>query len=157
MSKFNSFISFCAGLGGGILLAWREYRNKLANADAVVRKNDGLFMLMNRWLKLKQDGESIEPFFTDNGIRTIAIYGMSYVGERLIDDLKGTSVEIRYGIDRRAGLIQSEIDIFALQPGLPKVDAVVVTAVSDFETIQDRLLDYYDCEIISLANIVYEI
>ena len=37
-----------------------------------------------------------------NVYKEIAIYGMSYLGERLADELAGSDITVKYAIDRNA-------------------------------------------------------
>ena len=113
--------------------------------------------MFNQWLSLKQEGKTIDKYFIDNGFHRIAVYGMSYAGERLIDDLKGTEIEVAYGIDRNADRIFSEVEIVNIDDSFQPVDAVVVTAIYNFDEIEEKLCDQVDCPIISLEDIIYEI
>lgn len=123
----------------------------------VIKKNEAILKMFNQWLILKQEGKTIEKYFAENGFRRIAVYGMSYAGERLIDDLKGTEVEVAYGIDRNADRIFSEVEIVNVEDTLQPVDAVVVTAIYNFDEIEEKLSELMDCPIISLEDIIYEI
>ncbi len=82
---------------------------------------------------------------------------MSYAGETLLNELKDTMVHVVYGIDNNAGGIYSDIDIFSMEDNLPPVDAVVVTATTYFDEIEEKLREKVDCPIISLEDILYEI
>ena len=123
----------------------------------VIKKNEAILKMFNQWLILKQEGKTIDKYFIDNGFHRIAIYGMSYAGERLIDDLKGTEVEVAYGIDRNADRIFSEVEIVNIDDSFQPVDAVVVTAIYNFDEIEEKLCDQVDCPIISLEDVIYEI
>lgn len=120
-------------------------------------KHLALFLMMNQWVKIKQEGKSPAIYFEQNGYKRIAIYGMSYVGETLIDELKNTDVQIIYGIDKKAENIFSEVDIFTLDDALEDVDAIIVTAITFLDEIQERLSKKITCPIISLQDILYEI
>lgn len=39
-------------------------------------------------------------YFTQNGYQKIAVYGMHYAGERLVDELRNTEVKVVCGIDQ---------------------------------------------------------
>lgn len=123
----------------------------------VIKKNEAILKMFNQWLILKQEGKTIDKYFIDNGFHRIAVYGMSYAGERLIDDLKGTEVEVAYGIDRNADRIFSEVEIVNIDDSFQPVDAVVVTAIYNFDEIEEKLCDQVDCPIISLEDVIYEI
>lgn len=60
------------------------------------------FYIFNQWLYLRQKGKQLYLFFEDNQIENIAIYGMGALGERLYDELKDSSISVRYAIDRIA-------------------------------------------------------
>ncbi len=82
---------------------------------------------------------------------------MSYAGEALIRELKGTNVLIAYGIDKNANLISADIDVVTMEDNLADVDAIVVTAIYFFDDIKNNLTSKIDCPVISLEDIVYEV
>ena len=91
---------------------------------------------MNQWVKVKQEGKQLSHYFKNNGFKKIAIYGMSYAGKTLIDELKGTGITVAYGIDKKADTIYADIDILSVEDSLADVDAVVVTAITFFNEIK---------------------
>lgn len=119
-------------------------------------KHLALFLMMNQWVKVKQKSKDLASFFEMNGYSKIAIYGMSYVGETLLDTLKGTEVEVAYAIDRNAGSIYADIDVVPLESELGDVDAVVVTAITFFDEVEEQLSRKLNCPVVSLENILYE-
>lgn len=98
----------------------------------------------------------LASYFEANGYRKIAIYGMSYAGETLLDELKGTGVQVAYAIDRSAGSIYADVDVLPLESELGDVDAVVVTAITYFDEVEEQLGRKLDCPVVSLENILYE-
>ena len=82
---------------------------------------------------------------------------MSYVGETLLDELKGTDITVRYGIDKNSDTIYSDVDIVSVEDDLESVDAVVVTAITFFDEIEEKLSTKMDCPVISLEDILYEV
>ena len=113
-----------------------------------------LMLLLNQWLIKKQEGKSIIEYFQKKGITNIAIYGMSYLGERLLDELRESEIKVKYAIDMNANNIYTDVDVFLPSQELPRVDAVVVTAVSFFYDIQEMLSKKVDYEIISLVDLI---
>lgn len=81
---------------------------------------------------------------------------MSYAGETLLDELKGTGVQVAYAIDRSAGSIYADVDVLPLESELGDVDAVVVTAITYFDEVEEQLGRKLDCPVVSLENILYE-
>ena len=90
-------------------------------------KHLALFLMMNEWVKVKQEGKSLTEYFKKNGYKKIAIYGMSYAGETLLDELSETDIEVVYGIDKNAESIYLNINVVTMEENLEEVDAVVVT------------------------------
>jgi len=115
-----------------------------------------LFLMMNQWVKVKQEGKNLSEYFEKNGYRNIAIYGMSYAGETLLDEFKNTDIHVAYGIDKNADTIYADVDVVSMDDELKPVDAVVVTAVTFFDEIEERLSAGIGCPVISLEDILYE-
>lgn len=124
---------------------------------ALSEKNRGLFILMDQWVNLKQESKCLEKYFTKKNYRKIAIYGMSYVGLRLVKELKNSEIEVAYGIDKNADLIYSEIKLVTINSMLSAVDAVVVTVIDEFEEVNDKLALKLTCPILSIEDILNEI
>lgn len=116
-----------------------------------------LFLLMNQWLRVKQDGKNLVSYFERNEYKRIAIYGMSNVGKTLLYELHGTSIQVAYGIDQNPDKIYAEIDILSTEADLEPVDAVVVTAITFFDEIKKKLSEKVKCPIISLKDILAEV
>ena len=57
-------------------------------------KHLALFLMMNQWVKVKQEGKNLASYFEKNGYKKIAIYGMSYAGETLLEELKDSEINV---------------------------------------------------------------
>lgn len=112
--------------------------------------------LLEQWLFIKQDNKLIADYLIRKEIKTIAIYGMDFVGERLYDELKNTGVEVKYAIDRRGGCLCGDIPVISLEEELKPVDVIVVSAVYYFDEIEESLSTRTDIPIISLETILFE-
>ena len=122
-----------------------------------VDKFKGYYNLLNQWLSFKQEGKSLSEYFKEKGYYTIAIYGMGELGNRLIDELKGSNIVIKYGIDKQADYTYADIDMVSPEDELAEVDAVVVTAIFAFDEIAEELNNKLDSPILSLEDVVFEI
>lgn len=144
-----------AAIGAGVL----GYKKMKQHEEdfKVIKKNEAILKLFSQWILIKQEGKSIGDYLKANGYKRIAIYGMSFAGERLLDDLKQTDVEVAYGIDQNADRIFSEIEVVSQDGDLRPVDAIIVTAIYYFDEIEEKLSDLMDCPILSLEDIIYEI
>lgn len=146
-----------AAAGAVVSAAMVEKRqNKMINREQkLADKHLTIMKVYDEWLKVRQDGRNLVQYFEKRGYKNIAIYGMSYLGESLVKELKDSDVKVLYGIDKNAENIYSSVDVISLSDNLPKVDVVVVTAVFFFDEIAEELGDMMDCPIISLETIVY--
>ncbi len=149
-------VSLIIGALGGAVGVEKLIRKEKKEIQNMSDKHLALFMMMNQWVKIKQEGKSLTSYFDNNGYKRIAIYGMSYAGKTLVDELKNSEIQIEYGIDQRADNIYSDIPIVTLEDTLIGVDAIIVTAITYFEDIQAELSNKVECPIISLEDILYE-
>ena len=144
------------GIGGSIA-AGSSLSKNVEKWRNMSDKHLELFLLMNEWMKKKQEGRHIKEYFEKNGYISVAIYGLSYIGERLIDELKESGIEVKYAIDKNANSIYSDLEVYLPEDGFPDVDVIVVTAISFFDEIYDLLVGKIDCAIVSLQDILYEL
>lgn len=120
-------------------------------------KNRMLMQLFVKWMENRERGKSIANYLKELGIRKIAIYGMSDAGKRLYDELKKSDIDVEYAIDRRYIEFDEQLEIVTLQDSLKEVDAIIVTAISEYGDILENLRTKVSCEIISLEQVVYEL
>jgi len=154
-----------AGVLGGILgatagaLAVGKVTSKtIDEKQDKVDKFKTYYKMLNQWLALKQEGKSLEKYFEENGYKTIAIYGMGEMGNRLYDELKNSKVvEVKYAIDKNASSTYSELDVIDVDDEMDEVDAVVVSAIFAFDEIEEDLGAKVDCPVVSLEDVVYEV
>lgn len=114
------------------------------------------FQLMSKWLRLKNEGISLKEYFTDNEILTVAIYGMGELGERLYEELCNNKINVSYAIDR----IAEKKSIYGLKIVKPdefleEVDAIIVTPVQDYTSIEETLEKKTTAQIVSLEDVIY--
>lgn len=145
-----------AGALGGAVNVYRREHRKLNMEQKTTRKDDAILKAYAHWLERKQRGESLTDYFEKMGYQKIAIYGMHYLGESLLSELKDSSVEVVCAIDKHAELRYTEIPLYKPEDKVPEVDAVVVTAFFFFDEIEEILTDKVDCPIVSIEDIIYE-
>lgn len=156
MKKFGtSLISVVAGGIAGAAAAGNMFNKKAVQATQYAQKHLAIMQVMNQWIMNKQNGKDLKDFFLANGYKEIAIYGMSYLGERLADELSDSEITVKYAIDRNADNIYTPFELLKPDDTLPEVDAIIVTAVSFFDEIEQDLEDKVDCPIISIEDVVY--
>lgn len=111
--------------------------------------------VLYQFLQIKQAGLSIEQYLIDKGIKSVLIYGMGYIGDRLIVELEGTSIKIAGVIDIHADQKDCNHELFFPEDEFPQIDAIIITPVYLF----DSLNEYYKNKgilSISLEDVFYE-
>lgn len=143
-------IAFIAGRITGDLKSGKKYLllEKKHHKDAAIIK------MLTIWVQQKQNGRLTERFFERNNYHKIAIYGMNDIGERLLDDLKNSQIEVKYAIDRNADNIMSKLKVVFPDSELEEVDAVVVTAIGYFDEIRETLYQRVKCPIVALNDVL---
>ncbi len=152
-----SLFSAAVGATAGVVGMSKVLGDKVNQKQKLSDKHLALFLMMNQWVKIKQEGKNLSSYFEEAGYHEIAIYGMSYAGETLIEELKNSDVKIKYGIDKNADKIYAEFDVVSPDDALIEVDAIVVTSITFFDEIEEHLREKIDCPIISLEDILYEV
>ena len=145
------------GLVFGGTVSGKILDKKIKKENDLSEKHLSLFLMMNQWVKVKQERKELADYFIKEGYKEIAIYGMSYAGETLLNELKDTEIKVAYAIDRNAGSIYGDLDIVPIEDIRDDVDVVIVTAITFFDEIRETLMDKVSCPIISLEDVLYEI
>lgn len=140
---------------GGSVMGLLESKS-LDRLAEKVDKFKGYYNILNQWIVLKQEGKTLERYFIDHGYKTIAIYGMGEMGNRLYDELKNTSIKVKYAIDKNAEGTYSELKVIDIEDEYEDVDVIVVTATFAFEEISEQLKNKINFPIVSLDDVVYE-
>lgn len=152
-----SALSTVIGAAVGAVATGKEAQKTVDKTQKMSDKHLALFLMMNRWVEVKQDGKNLINYFHGKGYKSIAIYGMSYAGERLLHELKGSDIEVKCGIDQKADEIYTEVDMITPDDEIPQVDAVIVTSIYFFDEIKEKLEGVVDSPVISLEDVLYEV
>lgn len=150
-------LSLIAGSIAGGCISGKIKGDLLNKSKRMSAKHLELFLLMNKWVEVKQEGKCLASYFERNGYKRIAIYGMSYVGNTLVNELRDTGIEVVYGIDKNVDSYHEDIEIIVPSNNMEKVDAIVVTAFTFFDEISDDLSKLIDCPILSIEDVLYEV
>lgn len=125
------------------------YKNRMEQ----YKKN---WQILDQWLRRNQQKNSLIKTFNKMKISTIALYGLGMLGEHLIAELKETNILILYAIDIRKQGIERELPVLGLNDDFPKVDAIIVSVINEFDEITKLLSKKTNIPIISLETIVFE-
>lgn len=150
-------LSLLLGASTGAVAVGLNQKKKNETTDDLLKKMGEFYKLLLKWLEIEQKGHSIRSYFTDNGYKTIAIYGMKELGERLFDELRDSEVEVKYIIDKKAETMYADVDIITPDEDLEEVDAIVVTAIHYMDEIEEMLEQKVDYPILSLTEIIDEV
>lgn len=146
-----------AGAAVGAIMVGTIQGKAIEKKDEKVDKFRSYYNMLNQWLILKQEGKTLESYFINNGYKTMAIYGMGEMGNRLYDELKGASIQVKYAIDKETANTYSELEVLDPEDNLPEVDVIIVSAIFAFNEIEENLTGKFSCPIISLEDVVYEL
>lgn len=139
------------------ILEWRQKEQEAQWNWSRIARTTANYNALKRWFFLKQKGKTVCAYFEENGYGRIAVYGLSDLGKYLLEELAESSVEVAYGIDRRAEKLTTGNSVFTIEDSLPEVDAIIVTAVYFFDEIDAKLRQKVSCPVISLEDVLYTI
>ena len=97
--------------------------------------------LYDYWLSTKKYGISVENFLKEQGVQSIAIYGLNNFGIRLFHELKDSSIRMLYVIepDEKNRIPGPKIYSDEREPER-KPDLVVVASFQNYTEIESRLI-----------------
>lgn len=155
----TSFISkdFIDAMLYSIKASFDEQKKKI-DTDRENRKLLVFYEVLLQWVENRIAGNGFYDFLKKAGIKTVAIYGIKELGELLYKELKDSDIEVKYIIDMRKNEIVSTIPVYSVNDELPTVDAVIVTAITYYDEIRERLLDRIpNSKIYNLEEMIFEI
>lgn len=156
MKWLKSAILFVAGgFVGGLLQENMEKSDRQTQLKSY-KKYECLYHLMHQWMTVNEMGISLPGLLAAFGYKNIAIYGMADIGKHLYHALQESEIKVCYCIDRGKSGLYKDTEIKKPEENLEEVDAVIVTAIMDFEEIKEYLQKKTDSAVISLEEILYE-
>ncbi len=129
-------------------------RSRKDKPSTQYRKSEAALAISIKWLKIKQAGHSLDEYFAQNNIRSIAIYGMAALGCRLYDELEDGDTEIKYLLDRNPGGMDSIFDFASLDGEQLEVDAIVVTVAGEERQIVKEIQERGCQKVLGLREIL---
>lgn len=132
----------------------KKRQNKVDIINEEKDKFYWMFRFMDDWMNKKIRGLNVEDYLLKRNYSNIAIYGMSYIGQTLINELENSKISIKYGIDRDAEVYWDTFPIKRPNQITDDVDAIIVTTVMCFDEIRHTIRERVKCPVISLEEIV---
>lgn len=137
-------------------IATAKKKNDLINyKDFRINKFKMYFDVTNEWVRLKNQGKNLDEFFVKNGWSDIAIYGVGELGNRLLEELKGSSVTVKYAIDEHTDNVFSDMEVKEPNGELTPVDVIVVTPFFEYEKIEEKLMNLVEYPVVSIEDIIF--
>lgn len=117
------------------------------------------FYVIDKLLELQEQGGSIQPFFTDNEVRNVLVYGMGTVGKHFCEALKKTDVSIMAAFDQKAPQIKGQGDFPVYVPErirewANQADLLIITPMEYYYDIKEACDKRVDIDIVSVADIM---
>lgn len=87
------------------------------------------------WIRMKQRNLSLQPYFEENKIENVAIYGMNKLGYTLLEELKLCGIMVKYGIDKTLAGKAFELPVKDLNEEWENIDAVIIAAFQYYDEV----------------------
>lgn len=146
-----------SGALAGTMVTSKIQGDKRKRKEKELDKFKGYYYILNQWLSLLHENKSIATYFTKHNYKTLAIYGMGELGNRLYEELKNSEIQVKFAIDMNPLSTYSELEIKEINDSFEPVDVVVVTAIFAYDEILDAIENKFDCPIVSLEDVIEEI
>ncbi len=137
-----------------MVMTLEEYNNSNYNPRQKYRR---YYQLLNRWMKLMEDGISIREYFKIYNENKIAIYGLGDIAKHLYSELEGC-IDILYFIDKNSNdEYYKGIPIVHPDNDLLDVEAVVITPLIEYRKIKELLKNRYtdNTRLVSIEQIIF--
>jgi len=150
-------VSAIGGAISGIYWMIKKCEPELMNKDNRIKRNAQNFRLACKWIAIIQSGKHIKDYFTEQGIETVAVYGLGELGKCLLLELEQSDIKIAYLIDKNQNRKIEKYAFFSSEEYLPEVQAIVVTPSYDFTEISENLKKHTKTEILSIEDILNQL
>lgn len=146
---------FFAGMavGGLLMLLFLRYQKQVYYKKISHEKR--YLDVMHQWFILKENTLPISDILEEYHISSVAVYGMGIMGRHVVRELKGTGIEVRYGIDQRKMDAYEQVSVFTPKERLREVDAVINTVVWEHDKISHLLSEKLDSRILNLEELIF--
>lgn len=157
--QYNTEMSYAKQLTSRYEFLDKKEKNKWINNSNLLQtsKVQLAYYWIMKWLKLKQKGISLSDYLQKENIHSIAIYGMAQIGCLVFDELENTTVKIEYVMDRNDQNAMKIIKMINPEGELPKVDAIIVTVLSQEKQLIDWLKGKCSYKICGLTEIIKQL
>lgn len=132
------------------------FEKQVLNAEGKSRKFQKSYQCLNKWIGNLENDKHICDYLMEKRIETVAVYGYGELGRHVLAELTGSSVLVKYLIDRNYNIGRSSLPVVSPEDELEEVDAIIVTPILEYAAIEAKLQKKTDAEILSLEDIIYD-
>lgn len=118
----------------------------------------GINELAYQMIQIEIEGYPLRKRLQDMGIKTIVIYGMGELGERIMNDIiLNTSMKLLYGMDRGAKDKNMIVPVYTLEDAkeCEKPDLVLLTTYTKDKSLKELIEKEMETKVICLEEIIY--
>lgn len=121
---------------------------------AKIRMYVSYYRLLEKWMTLREKGSRAEQYFTSRGMKKIIIYGLGKMANHLLEDLKGSDINIICAIDRNVINKYGGFPVITVEEKIPEADCIIITPVHEAEAIKRNLTGRTSLPLISLSEVI---
>lgn len=130
---------------------------KETEKDRRLKMFEEFFHIFDQWMTLHEDGISLDMILKRKGYKRVAIYGMGSMAMHVIQELRDSSVEVLYVIERIKESYYTEIEVKTLgDTDLQEVDMIICTLELKDKEIRKELYERTNAKICSLSEVVFD-
>jgi len=120
-----------------------------------LEKYRSYYRLFGSWMLLRNKRRVLAEYFEDHRLKNVAIYGLGRLGLCLYEELRNSTINVKYAIDRdSAHFSYLDLKVVSLESPLEPVDVIVVTPVSEYQGIVEGLRKKGSSPIVNLEDVI---
>lgn len=139
---------------------WKYMPAYYSDTDELLRiqkecdKFEKYLRVLDKWMSLRERGIRLDQYLLEQGYKRISIYGYGVFGQHLVEELKGSELNIEYIIDRQKDKIHVDYPVYHPTERLPECDVIVITSFYFLNKIKKDLEDvpYQKISIETMVN-----
>lgn len=134
-----------------------ERIDNTAEIEKKLQKQIAFYQLLVKWVSKKNSGHLLADTLLARDCKKVAIYGFAELGKLVAEELSCSSdVSVEYVIDKKDFSDIDNIKIVKPSASNPKVDAIIVSAITSYKEIKNELIELGYKNIFSLNELVDE-
>lgn len=147
-------LALIVGVIIGFLLFFFTISERLAALNELCEKYYEMMRIQNLWMEKMENGVMITDLLKRRGYHNIAIYGIGYLGNRLLNQIDTSEVEVSYIIDKKGGSVYGDIPVVRLTSDLKPVDVIIVSSTYYYYEIKKNIEEHLSYDVISIEKLV---